>query len=295
MARVGWLAVVLASACGGASISERGGVAAVGSDGPRSDRAPPPAAAGRARVAAGEVTLGAGDATLEAEVRLCTGAGVDPGACRARLQHEQPARRVALPAFLIDVHEVTNSAYAACVARGACPQIDFAACETLGIEGLPERGVPEGHALRAADHPVVCATQAQAEAYCRFAGGHLPSEAEWERAAEGDDERLFPWGNAWSPTALNWGEGEAYGSVDGHVFTAPVGSYPAGKSPFGALDMAGNAWEWTAGRYNGSDKAVTRGGGYVATPMAFTTNHRAPQRVGRVAVNIGFRCAAEAR
>lgn len=249
-------------------------------------------AARRVRVPAGEVTLGATDRTLDAEVELCKSGGGDPDKCRARLRIEQPSRRVRLPAFSIDAHEVTNAAYAACVARGACPPIDFAACETLGVAGLPERGVPEGHVLRAAEHPVVCVTLAQAEAYCRFSGGHLPSEAEWERAAEGDDERLFPWGNAWSPTALNWGEDEAYGSVDGHVLTAPVGSYPAGAGPFGALDMAGNAWEWTAGRDEGTGRSITRGGGYVAAPMAFTTNHRAPQRADRVVANIGFRCAA---
>lgn len=250
------------------------------------------AAARRVRVPAGEVTLGATDRILEAEVGLCTEGGGDPGRCRERLRVEQPSRRVPLPAFWIDVHEVTNAAYAACVAGGGCSPIDFAACETLGVEGLAARGVPEGHVLRAPSHPVVCVTLAQAEAYCRFAGGHLPSEAEWERAAEGDDERLFPWGNAWSPTALNWGEGEAYGSVDGHVLTAPVGSYPAGAGPFGALDMAGNVWEWTAGRHEETGKSITRGGGYVASPMAFTPNHRAPQRADRVAVNIGFRCAA---
>lgn len=249
-------------------------------------------AARRVLVPAGEVTLGATDRVLEAEVRLCTDGGGDAARCRERLRIEQPSRRVPLPAFSIDAHEVTNAAYSACVAGGACQPIDFAACETLGVAGLPERGVPEGHVLRAAEHPVVCVTLAQAEAYCRFAGGHLPSEAEWERAAEGDDERLFPWGNAWSPTALNWGEGEAYGSVDGHVLTAPVGSYPAGAGPFGALDMAGNVWEWTDGRDEGTGRSITRGGGYVAAPMAFTTNHRAPQRADRVAANIGFRCAA---
>lgn len=293
MERLAWTAVVIVAACGAAPQPAATDVAPA----PPSLRAPsdPGGPARRARVPAGAVTLGASDATLEAEVALCVDAGSDAGRCRARLGHEQPARRLALPAFFIDVHEVTHAAYAACVAASACAPLDFGACETLGVAGLPERGVPEGHLLRASEHPVVCVTHAQAEAYCRFAGGRLPSEAEWERAAESDDERLFPWGNAWIPTALNWGEEEAYGSVDGHALTAPVGSYPSGASPFGALDMAGNVWEWSADRYDESDRRVTRGGGYVAAPVAFTTSHRAPQREGRVVANIGFRCAAEAR
>jgi formylglycine-generating enzyme required for sulfatase activity len=292
MKRAASVVAIVLAACGGG-----GAGPAPPSGASVSARAVAPAERERERVLVppGEVTFGAGDAAFAAEVALCVGARGDADKCRARLGHERPARRERLPAFAVDVREVTNAAYAACAAAGACAPIDFRACETLGVGDLTAAGVPEGHVLRAPNHPVVCVSEAEAEAYCRYRGGRLPTELEWERAAEGDDERVFPWGNDWRPAALNWGEYEDYGRVDGYAYTAPVGSYPAGAGPFGTLDQAGNVWEWTASRYETApDKRVTRGGGYVATPAAFSTNHRAPQPEGRHAVNIGFRCVADA-
>jgi formylglycine-generating enzyme required for sulfatase activity len=76
----------------------------------------------------------------------------------------------------------------------------------------------------------------------------------------------------------------------------PSGSSTAGAGPFGTLDQAGNVWEWTADLDDeDSGKRITRGGGYVASPVAFTNNHRAPQRADRSGVNIGFRCSYPAR
>jgi formylglycine-generating enzyme required for sulfatase activity len=96
--------------------------------------------------------------------------------------------------------------------------------------------------------PVVGITWYEAAAYCRWLSAQtgddyrLPSEAEWEKAARGDDERIYPWGNqAPNKTRANFG-----GAVGR---TTPVGSYPAGASPYGVLDMAGNVWEWTRSEY----------------------------------------------
>jgi formylglycine-generating enzyme required for sulfatase activity len=123
------------------------------------------------------------------------------------------------------------------------------------------------------EHPINCIDWDMASAYCTWRGGRLPTEAEWEYAARGGDGRSYPWGDA-APdarrlnacgaecTAMARRAGFAlrplHAADDGWATTAPVGGYPAGASRFGALDMAGNVWEWTADWY----------GPYPAEPQA---------------------------
>ena len=147
------------------------------------------------------------------------------------------------------------------------------------------------------DHPVVQVSWRDAYAFCRHYGLRLPSEEEWEFAARGTDGRIFPWGSAapddGGARRANYGANDccAADMRDGYHETAPVGSYPAGVSPFGVHDMAGNVWEWTASVDGDSGKYVIRGGGWGNNPFCLRVSyrHRNPPDIGLEMV--GFRCA----
>jgi len=149
---------------------------------------------------------------------------------------EIPAHHVQLDAFWVDQVEVTNGMYALCVKAGQCRQP-----VAVNSDNRAEYfGVPEFQ-----DYPVVNVTWFDAKAYCLWAGRRLPTEAEWERAARGDDMRTFPWGDE-LPNATNSNSLNTVGD------TSRVGSYSQGMSPFGALDMVGNVWEWVEDYYDGN-------------------------------------------
>jgi formylglycine-generating enzyme required for sulfatase activity len=148
---------------------------------------------------------------------------------------EIPAHHVQLNAFWVDQVEVTNGMYGLCVQSGACRQ----PVATNSDNRAEYFGTPEFQ-----DYPVVNVTWFDANAYCEWAGRRLPTEAEWERAARGDDMRTFPWGDE-LPNATNSNSLNSVGD------TSRVGSYVQGMSPFGALDMIGNVWEWMADYYDG--------------------------------------------
>jgi eukaryotic-like serine/threonine-protein kinase len=166
--------------------------------------------------------------------------------------NERPQHFVFLDGFWIDRTEVTNGQYGQCVSEGECT----APGDTRSYTRSAYYG-----AVAFRDHPVIWVNWKQAQAYCRWAGRRLPTEAQWEKAARGTDGRIYPWGNAWDASKLN--------SSDGGVGdTTSVGQYPAGASPYGALDMAGNVWEWVAD-YSYSAYATSPAPNPTETPVCF--------------------------
>ncbi len=196
----------------------------------------------------------------------------------------QPQREVYLDAFAIDRTEVTTGAFAKFVVE----------------TGYQAAGWNEEVLADRATKPVVGVLWREADAYCRSAGKRLPTEAEWEKAARGTDGWRYPWGNIWDPARANTAE---YGNGD----VLPVGDIPAGASPYGALDMAGNAAEWVADYFDfgyytyapdhnpaGPDQVMDhglRGGSWASPPAHAQTFFRDSSHSVSPNRRVGFRCA----
>jgi serine/threonine-protein kinase len=235
---------------------------------------------------------------------------------------ERPIHAVTLDAFWIDRTEVTNRQFAAFAADTGHQTLaeqqgrghGFTTNGWGPIDGASWQ-YPQGPGVgleAQGDHPVVQVSWDDAGAYCAWAGGRLPTEAEWEYAARGPDARAFPWGDGFDATRLNycdrncfleWADGQG---DDGFVLTAPVGSFAEGASWMDALDMAGNVWEWTADWYGpeyydiapssdprGPDSGVqrvVRGGGWDDTFDFARAANRHVYAPDRPQNYLGFRC-----
>lgn len=172
---------------------------------------------------------------------------------------------VFLPAYYIDTLEVTNADYG---------RFD------------PTFAYDEAEA----DLPVTRVSKEKARAYAAWAGKRLPTSAEWEKAARGTDGRLYPWGNTFADGKAN---------IAGHKALEPVGSYPDGASPYGALDMSGNAWEWVDDTYRDAlvgsfERGIIRGGGYSYSPHQGTANYLGFEGKDLTCQDLGFRCVKDA-
>lgn len=196
----------------------------------------------------------------------------------------QPQRRVYLDAFAIDQTEVSNADFG-----------EYVAETDVQIPGWDPRAAKERP-----DEPVVGVLWQEADAYCRWAGKSLPTEAEWEKAARGTDGRRYPWGDDWNPAHANTAEG-------GPGRLLPVGSFPQGASPYGVLDMIGNAAEWVADYYDptyytygpdhnppGPDHVLDhslRGGSWASPSIYVQAFFRDSSHSVRPNPRAGFRCA----
>jgi formylglycine-generating enzyme required for sulfatase activity len=186
--------------------------------------------------------IGAPDAGIHGDNR----ANRDRNATITPIDNPLPPRLMRVSSFKIDRTEVTREQYSEFIAATGYrePRVE----EPWAEDGWNWDGAqyPEG----SGNHPVVLVSWYDAREFCSWAGKRLPTEAEWQLAALGpsENERVFPWGNEYDANALNHGTIEVpnFDDSDGYYTTSPVGAFPSGASPYGALDMFGNAWEWTA-------------------------------------------------
>ena len=248
------------------------------------------------RVPASEFVMGSTSAEVVDATVLCEREPLASSCDERSFADESLAHRVRLSGYFMDRREVTVSEFDACVRVGRCKAPPF------------ERGARR---FKQPNFPVTLVTWQDAQAFCAFRGARLPTEAEFERAARGPTGRRFPWGQLPNTRLANHGRLgiDLTDDVDGFAELAPVGSFNAGRTPDGFLDLAGNAAEWVQDRYatqypdadqvdpQGPDATqatgarVVRGGSYDspmawlrgATRGAYLPNERRP--------SIGFRCA----
>ena len=234
---------------------------------------------------------------------LMGGADGDPEA----FPYERPQHSVWLDSYWIDQTEVTNAMYARCVSAGVCQPPRTASANTYtAYYGNPVH-----------DHyPVVWVDWSQAQSYCQWTGRRLPTEAEWEKAARGTTGQAYPWGDQPVDTAMlaDFQDISAscarahYAGCVPYQDTSMVGERPDGASPYGALDMAGNVWEWVADWYAGGyyqvspaenptgpeagTQKVLRGGSFAANfSRDLRSAHRYPTDPDQTIDAFGIRCA----
>lgn len=249
----------------------------------------------------GTFMMGSTDADIDAALALCNQLyeKSGTGTCeRSWFEDEYPQHTITVSDFWIDQTEVTNAQYTLCVMAGECQ---------ASLHG-------DDISLNGESYPVVGVSWNDAHDYCQWAEAQLPTEAEWEYAARGEDGNIYPWGNEFDGTKANYCDSNCtFGwkdnsQNDGYVITSPVGNYsPDGDSWIGASDMAGNVWEWTADWYDrnyfenspeknptgpeSSDYKVSHGGGWFNTPSNLRSSFR-DSLVPDIRLNsLGFRCA----
>jgi formylglycine-generating enzyme required for sulfatase activity len=247
----------------------------------------------------GSFPMGSTQSEIEDAINLCK---QHYSTCnRWYYEQESPQHLVSLNAFWLDQTEVTNQQYRKCVEDGVCSEPN--ACK---------KGEPTYTDPGKIDHPTVCVSWDEAQAYCEWAGGRLPTEAEWEYAFRGEKGLIYPWGNTFDGTKLNYCDVNCAASHaderydDGYSQTSPAYSYLESASWSGAVGMAGNVSEWVAdwlGNYSaealtdpsgpasGSQKVV-KGCSWFFHPTYCRGAARASAAPGTRYDYLGFRCVA---
>ncbi len=229
------------------------------------------------------------------EEMVCVPAGSFSMGCNQSLADgcqafEFPFHEVYVDAFAIDRYEVTVAGYRACVEEGSC---------TMPAEC-------DGGAADSDEQPVRCVDWQQASDYCAWAGKRLLTEAEWERAARGDDSRFYPWGNEPPTCEQAVFEEEGGGPGCDQDKPLPVGSRPSGNSPYDVFDMAGNIEEWVMDWFNSESYAeadrrnptgpeegtsrIVRGGSYLSTAVSLRASSRWAYPPDSQLSRLGIRC-----
>jgi formylglycine-generating enzyme required for sulfatase activity len=213
-----------------------------------------------------------------------------PDCMREWFSNSEPVHSVDLPAFYMDVYEVTNGNYKVCVTEGKCqpPRLTKSATHEV-YYGNPQFD----------NYPVVNVNWTLAKTYCEWRGARLPTEAEWERAARSTDQRTFAWGEGLDTNHANYSDSKIGDPT-------AVGSYELGKSQDGIYDLTGNVWEWVADEYNaypggsatahpdfGKKFRAIRGGAWFDPGNSIIAGYRGGLDPGHDFGNIGFRCARD--
>ena len=278
------------------------------------------------------VLITAGEFIMGSDKVDSSGKQEEYGLVKPLFLDEHPPHRVSLPAYFIDRFEITNAQYKEFVTSSRHPEpfhwsqngfnlvparlqaSDLETLRWIATEyfkfDIDTRSASKAQLLRMMQQdqnlkgrlPVTNVSWYDAEAYCRWAGKRLPSEAEWEKAARGEEGREYPWGDDWNTGKTNVGD-----DADWEEGIAPVGSYENNQSPYGVYDMAGNVWEWTADWYQaypnsdytsddfGEKHKVIRGGGggvgHYSLSFFFRSAMRGNALPNTNSADVGFRCA----
>ncbi|MBM4120425.1 MAG: formylglycine-generating enzyme family protein [Nitrospira sp.] len=206
---------------------------------------------------------------------------------------ETPERQVYLKGYYIDKKEVTQADYE-----------QFLKMAKRGKPGFPVFEDDQSKILKP-ELPAIGVSWQDAEAYCKWAGKRLPTEAEWEKAGRGEGRRRYAWGDEFAPGYAN-----VDGKEDGYQYLAPPGALEAGRSPYGVYDMTGNVSEWVADSYDEAyykkapfrdppgpedkDLKVIRGGSWRETAHNARLSKRFQAKMWRTDSTIGIRCARDA-
>jgi formylglycine-generating enzyme required for sulfatase activity/predicted Ser/Thr protein kinase len=253
-------------------------------------------------VPAGEFTMGG---NADAALAECQRSAASNECERDWFSDIEPPHQVYMDDYYIDRTEVTNASYVQCVADRACSP--------------PKKTTSNTHSSYYGNHdfsnyPVLYIDWQQAKTYCAWRGAVLPTEAQWEKAARGADGRLYPWGSSFDGTKVNFCDKNCSldwadkNWDDGYADAAPVGSYMAGASVYGVLDLAGNVWEWVQDWYSASyyssqaswsnpsgpesgEFHVVRSGAWRADVSDLFTVNRSKYNPFQSNDLLGFRCA----